>query len=315
MHIPDGFLDAKTSAATAIIAVIGVGFAIRQLRRTFPPRRVPLMGLAAAFIFTAQMLNFPVAGGTSGHLIGAVLAAVLLGPQAAVLVMTSVLILQCFLFADGGVTALGANIFNMAMVSPLVGYGIYRTVCRIMGNSLRSRLLATSFAAWCSTVAASITCAGQLALSGTVNWGIAFPAMANVHILIGVGESLITTLVVVAIAKSRPELLSETLQPNLKPKMRELIGYGLLVSAGMALFIAPFSSSLPDGLERVAERLGFEQQAVQNSFIPSPFPDYTIPGLPSAAASTVLTGLIGLFVAFGLAYLLARKLTPADSTK
>ena len=229
--------------------------------------------------------------------------------------MSSVLVLQCLLFADGGVTALGANVFNMGIVATIVGYGIYQLVRRFAGRNLRSRLLATAFAAWCSTVVASIACAGQLAWSGTVDWGIAFPAMANVHMLIGIGEALITTFVVPALAKARPELLSETLQPNLQPKLKELIGYGLLVSAGLAVFVAPFASSWPDGLERVAGAFGFESKAVQPSVIPSPLPDYSIPGLHSAIASTVLTGIIGLILAFFLAYLLARKLTPAESSE
>lgn len=129
---------------------------------------MPLIGLAAAFVFAAQMLNFPVAGGTSGHLIGGVLAAVLLGPSAAVVVLSSVLILQCLLFVDGGLTALGANIFSMALVAPVIGYGVYFVVRRAGGEGLRGRLLATGFAAWCSTVAASVVCAGELAASGTV---------------------------------------------------------------------------------------------------------------------------------------------------
>jgi cobalt/nickel transport system permease protein len=315
MHIPDGFLDAKTAIATAAISSIGVGIAIRQFHRTFPKHRVPMIGLAAAFIFAAQMLNFPVVGGTSGHLIGAVLAAVLLGPHAAVIVMTSVLLLQCLLFADGGVTALGANIFNMAIIATGIGYGIYWSVRRILGTSLRVRLLATGFAAWCSTVAASIACAGQLAASGTVDWRVAFPAMTNIHLLIGIGEALITTLVVAALAKMRPDLLSETARPNLKPRSRDLIGYGLLVCAGMALFIAPFVSSWPDGLERVAATLGFENMAATQPLLSSPLPGYTIPGLQSAVASTVLAGIIGLVGAFGLAYLLAWKLTPAQKSE
>jgi hypothetical protein len=109
MHIPDGFIDGKTAAATALLSAVGVGLALRQVRRRLAPRRVPLLGLAAAFLFAAQMVNFPVVGGTSGHLLGGVLAAALLGPSAAIVVLTTVLIVQCFLFADGGVLALGAN--------------------------------------------------------------------------------------------------------------------------------------------------------------------------------------------------------------
>src|SRR5512143_477384 len=126
MHIPDGFLDAKTAIATGGLALAGLGVALRQARLSLPPRRVPLLGLSAAFIFAAQMLNFPVAGGTSGHLIGGVLAAVLLGPSAAVLVLTCVLVVQCLMFADGGLLALGANVFNMGLASVVGGYLVYR---------------------------------------------------------------------------------------------------------------------------------------------------------------------------------------------
>ena len=125
MHISDGFLDAKTSVVTAALAVAGIAFALSEVKRSLPPRKMPLLGLAAAFIFAAQMLNFPVVAGSSGHLTGGALAAILLGPGPAVVVMCAVLILQCFLFADGGVTALGANLFNMAVVAPCVGYSVF----------------------------------------------------------------------------------------------------------------------------------------------------------------------------------------------
>src|SRR3990172_7730516 len=130
MHIPDGFIDGKTAGATTALSLAGVGLALRRVKRELPPRKVPLLGLAAAFLFAAQMLNFPVAAGTSGHLIGGVLVAALLGPSAAVVVVTTVLIVQCFLFADGGVSALGANVFNMALLGAVGGYAIYRLVRR-----------------------------------------------------------------------------------------------------------------------------------------------------------------------------------------
>src|SRR6185369_14245592 len=164
MHIPDGFLDTRTAATTAAISVCGLGFALRRVRLTLPPRRVPLLGLAAAFVFAAQMINFPVAGGTSGHLIGATLTAVLLGPSAAIVVISSVLIVQCLLFADGGILALGANILNLAMICGVVGWSIYHLVSRTFQGSF-GRILGASFAAWCGTVVASMVCAGELAAS------------------------------------------------------------------------------------------------------------------------------------------------------
>ncbi len=188
MHIPDGFLDAKTVVATAVLAVIGVGTAVRRAQTHLPPRRVPLLGLTAAFVFAAQMVNFPVAGGTSGHLVGGVLAAVLVGPSGAVVVMATVLIVQCLIFADGGVLALGANIFNMGIVGAVGGYAIYRAVYRVLGHD-SGRLVAVAFAAWCSVVLAAVMVAGELSLSGVVPWSVVLPAMTGVHMLIGVGEA------------------------------------------------------------------------------------------------------------------------------
>jgi len=315
MHVPDGFLDAKTAAGTAALSVIGLGVALRHLRKDFPRSRVPLIGLSAAFIFAAQMLNFPVMGGTSGHLVGGVLVAVLLGPHAAILVMSSVIILQCLLFADGGVTALGANVFNMAILAPGIGYMIYRSVKRMSGSNLRGRLLAAGFAAWCSTVAAAVACAGQLAFSGTVPWRIVFPAMTNLHMLIGLGEALITTLVIYALSRSHAGLFADEQQPAFQPRIRELIVYGLLISAGLAIFVAPFACPWPDGLERVAANLGFGTHDAGQPLIPSPLHDYTIPGIQSAVASTVLAGLIGIVVVFCLAYLLARRLAPSECSR
>jgi cobalt/nickel transport system permease protein len=313
MHIPDGFLDAKTAIATTALSAVGVSVALVHLRRTLPRSRVPLIGLAAAFIFAAQMLNFPVFGGTSGHLVGAVLAAVLLGPHAAVLIMSSVLLLQCLIFADGGVTALGANVFNMAVLAPGIGFAVYQLLRKIFGSSIRSRLFATAFAAWCSTVVAAIACAGELAMSGIVPWKIVIPAMTTIHMLIGAGEAMITTFIVFAVAKSRPEIFSEELQAGLQPRLREVLGYGLLIAIGLIIFVAPFASSWPDGLEMVAASLGFENHAASQALIPSPLFDYAIPGLDLPFLSTASAGLIGLLLAFGFAYLLARRLTPTET--
>jgi cobalt/nickel transport system permease protein len=316
MHIPDGFLDGKTAIVSAAIATVGLGVAIRHVQQTFSARRVPLIGLAAAFIFAAQMLNFPVAGGTSGHLIGAVLAAVILGPSAAVLVMSSVLILQCLMFADGGITALGANVFNMALAAPLIGYTIYRLVCRMLGGTFRAKLTGIAFASWCSTVIASIACAGELALSGTDRWNVVFTAMAGIHAIIGLGEAFITTLVIVSVARLRPELLQESAGLEARPAYGQLLTYGLIVVLGLVLFVAPFASAWPDGLEKVAEALGFSSAATQQALLNSPIPDYQIPGIGSSVISNILAGLLGTAIVFALSYVLARLLTSKpNSTK
>ncbi|MBK8229411.1 MAG: energy-coupling factor ABC transporter permease [Candidatus Eisenbacteria bacterium] len=315
MHIPDGFLDLKTTAVAGALSATGLAAALRRIRTHPPVRREPMIGLAAAFIFVAQMLNFPVLGGTSGHLIGGVLAAVVLGPEVAVVVMSCVLILQCLLFADGGLLALGANIWNLAIVAPTLGYAIHALTRRLLPG-LRGRLLATAFAAWCSVVFASISCAALLALSGAAPWRITLPAMVSVHMVIGFGEALITALVLAAVARTRPELLPEGESERAgADDTRRAIGYGLAVACGLAAFVAPFASPLPDGLERVAERLGFADRAATTPLHNSPFPDYLIPGANWSALSTVIAGLAGAAVAFAFAYLLARMLTPRSGSR
>jgi len=304
MHIPDGFLDGKTALATAALSAAGLGFALRQVRRELPPRRVPLLGLSAAFLFAAQMVNFPVAGGTSGHLIGGALVAALLGPSAAVVVVATVLIVQSFLFADGGVLALGANIFNMGLVATLGGYGVYRGAQTLLPGP-RGRVAALAFAGWCSSVLAAISCAGQLAWSGTVVWSVALPAMAGVHALIGLGEAAISALVLVAIARTRPDLLAAPADNTAPVRLREFVVYGLLVSLGMALFVAPFACRLPDGLATVAGRLGFETKALA-PILPAPAPDYQIPGLASPWLATAAAGVVGALVVFALAIWFSR---------
>lgn len=310
MHIPDGFLNAQTAVASAAVSVGGLGLALRHVRLRVAPARIPMIGLASAFVFAAQMLNFPVAAGTSGHLIGAVLAAVLLGPASAVLVMSTVLILQCLLFSDGGLTALGANLFNMALVAPVAGYGVYLVIRKMAGGSLRSRLLATAFAAWCSTVVAASSCAVQLAFSGAAHWKLVFPAMTGIHMVIGLGEAIITTMVVAAIARTRPELLSEETIGAGQGTGRNLMVFGLLISLGLVIFISPFASSMPDGLEKVATALGFEHQAAKSPALGAPMPDYSIPAVQSVATGTILAGLVGTVLAFVIAWLLARWLAP-----
>jgi len=314
MHIPDGFLSLPPASATVAASVSALWVALRRLRLGMPRRKIPLMGVTAAFLFTAQMLNFPVAGGTSGHLLGSVLAAILLGPSAAVVVMTAVLVVQCLLFADGGVVALGANVFNMAVVAVLGGFVVFRGMSRLLPGQ-RGFLAATAFGSWCSTVFASIFCAAELAWSGVAPWRTVFPAMAGVHMLVGLGEGLITTLVVVAIRRTRPELLELT-APSASPRPDRLaLAGGLVVTVGLLLFGLPLASSWPDGLERVAEGLGFAERAVRRPVLPAPLADYRLPGLGSATVATCAAGFVGTVIVFLLAYGLAAALTPRAASE
>ncbi|MFT3830239.1 MAG: energy-coupling factor ABC transporter permease [Opitutaceae bacterium] len=298
MHIPDGFLDPKTAATAAALATTGLSVALRQAKRELPPRQVPLLGLGAAFVFAAQLVNFPVAGGTSGHLIGGALIAALLGLPAAVIVMTTVLLAQCLLFADGGVAALGANAFNMALVAPAAGLAVYRALIRALPG-LRGRVAAMAFAGWCSTVASALACAGQLAWSGTVGWSVALPAMTGIHMLIGLGEGAISALAFAAVARARPELVGGAADGG-----RRFMRYGVLATLGVVVFAAPFACPWPDGLEAVAARLGFEHAA--RAAAPAPMPDYVFPWVGNEGLATALAGAVGAVVVFGLAVLLSR---------
>lgn len=206
MHIPDGFLTAPTWMTAWAVSIGGVGYSVRRTAVMLKDRMIPLMGVLSAFIFAAQMINFPVMSGTSGHLLGGVLAAVLLGPYGGSVVLTCVLTFQCLIFQDGGLTALGANVFNMAIAGTMIGYGVYR----FLADRLKIRgglISAAAAASWVSVVAASAFCAVELALSGTAPLGIVLPAMAGVHALIGIGEAVITASVIGMILKTRPDLM------------------------------------------------------------------------------------------------------------
>ena len=202
MHIPDGFLSPPVFISGWAISLGVLSYSQKKVRRYLKDKMVPLMGVMAAFIFAAQMLNFPVLGGTSGHLLGGVLAAVTLGPYAGAIVLSLVLFVQCLIFQDGGLLALGANIFNMAIVGTILSYYLY-----ILLRKAMPRLVAIFLASWLSVVIASFFCALELGLSGTSPFKVALPAMLFVHFFIGIGEAMITVLVLSFIFKVRPDLI------------------------------------------------------------------------------------------------------------
>jgi len=206
------------------------------------------------------------------------------------------------------VLALGANIFNMGILGAAGGYGIYRLVCAALPGT-RGRVAAIAFAAWCSTVMGAISCAGQLAWSGTVAWPAGFTAMATVHMLIGLGEGLISALAFLAIQRMRPELVSESGGPDQPGVWGEFTRYGLLAALGVAVFVAPFACPWPDGLEAVAAKLGFEHKAA-GRVLAAPASGYRVPGMRWSAGATAVAGAAGAVVAFALALLLARSLVP-----
>ena len=208
MHIPDGFLSPDVAAGTGVVAAGAVGYALRRADRTLDERAVPLLGVTGAFVFAAQMLDFPVAGGTSGHFLGAALAAVLLGPWTACLVLAVVLVMQAFVFADGGVTALGANMLNMGVVGALGAGLLLAAGRRVLPRTRGAFLGLVAVAAWLAVMAGATACSLELAASGTVPLGTVLPAMLGVHAVIGVGEAVVTVAAVSAILASRPDLIA-----------------------------------------------------------------------------------------------------------
>jgi len=209
MHIPDGFIDGPTSAVAGVVAAGAVGVSLRKAGEDVLESRAAMTGLVAAFVFAAQMLNFPVAGGTSGHLLGGLLAAVLVGPWLGSLAVTVVLVVQCLLFADGGVSALGLNIVNMAYVPAFVAYGLFLLARKILPSTRTGVLCATALAACASVVLAALAFVAEFAIGGTdaVSLTTVTTAMVSVHVLIGIGEAVITTLTIGAVLATRPDLV------------------------------------------------------------------------------------------------------------
>ena len=295
LHIPDGFLSLLVSLIAWIISITLVGYALRRVGQDLDERQVPMMGVLAAAIFAGQMLNFAVAGGTSGHLMGAALATILMGPWAAILIMTSVVSIQALIFQDGGLLVLGANIFNMAIVGVAVSYMVYQTILKITGNTRKGMLVGGFSAAWLSIVIASLSVAIQLAASGTSPARLAIPAMASVHTLIGIGEGLITMGALTFLLSARPDLVQLEKKNLAGSRFVWVIGFLLAVALVIA---APLASTRPDGLEWVAMQGGFIDKV--QAPIYQIMPDYLLPGVANESVATIAAGLLGILIVFGV---------------
>jgi len=301
MHIPDGFLSLAVAIIFWVLTVSAVGYALSRVRSELNERQVPVMGVLAAVIFAGQMLNFSVSGGTSGHLLGAALAVILLGPWPALLVMTCVVSVQALIFQDGGLLALGANIFNMGIVGVFVAWGVYKLVRKITPDTRWSLLLAGFLAAWCSIEIASLVAALQLAASGTSPSNVAIPAMGGIHAIIGIGEGLITLGALAFLMAARPGLLTGT---GAEKSESSLVWAGGLVMAVLLTIFSPLASAHPDGLEWVAEKTGFLDAAQSSSY--EIIPDYAIPGISNEVLATILAGIAGVAIVAGAAWLVTR---------
>ncbi|MFJ5519805.1 energy-coupling factor ABC transporter permease [Streptomyces griseoluteus] len=321
MHVPDGFIDAPTSAVTGVVAAGALAVSLRGARRELDERTAPLAGLVAAFIFAVQMLNFPVAAGTSGHLLGGALAAILVGPCTAVLCVSVVLLMQGVLFADGGLTALGVNITDMAIVTTVVAYAVFKGLLAVLPRSRRSITAASFVAALLSVPAAAVVFTLIYAVGGTTDVSIVkvATAMIGVHVLIGIGEAVITALTVAAVVAVRPDLVHGARGLRQKLRLRvngELVDApdsapvpaaartsrrtlwitGLVTSLVLAGFVSFYASANPDGLEKVAHDKGIDKKTEPHHSSDSPLADYGVKDVANARLSGGLAGVIGVGV-------------------
>ncbi|MGW6709955.1 energy-coupling factor ABC transporter permease [Streptomyces sp. NPDC054956] len=321
MHVPDGFIDAPVSIAAGVAAAGAVAVSLRGARRELDERTAPLAGLVAAFIFAVQMLNFPVAAGTSGHLLGGALAAILVGPCTGVLCVSVVLLMQGVLFADGGLTALGVNVWTMAVVTVVVAYAVFRGLVKLLPRGRRSVTAGAFAGALLSVPAAAAMFTVFYALGGTtdVPLGKVFGAMVGVHVLIGLGEAAITAATVGAVIAVRPDLVHGARGLSTPLKLRvdgELVDApaapaaapvslaarstkpvwitGLVTALALAGFVSFYASASPDGLEKVAADKGIDQNVKEHAAADSPLADYSVKDVSDARLSGGLAGVIGV---------------------
>ncbi|MFI1647679.1 energy-coupling factor ABC transporter permease [Streptomyces avidinii] len=322
MHVPDGFINAPVSVAAGVVAAAAVAVSLRGARRELDERTAPLAGLVAAFIFAVQMLNFPVAAGTSGHLLGGALAAILVGPYTGVLCVSVVLLMQGILFADGGLTALGVNVTVMGVVTVVVAYAIFRGLLGILPPTRRSVTVAAFTGALLSVPAAAAAFTAVYAVGGTtdVPIGKVITAMVGVHVLIGIGEAAITAATVGAVIAVRPDLVHGARGLTAPLKLRvdgELVDApaaaavpatagagstkkvwvtGLVAALVLAGFVSFYASADPDGLEKVAADKGIDEKVEEHAAADSPLADYSVKDVDDARLSGGLAGVIGVGV-------------------
>ncbi|MFI2348377.1 energy-coupling factor ABC transporter permease [Streptomyces sp. NPDC019443] len=349
MHVPDGFINAPVSVAAGVAAAGAVAVSLRGARRELgaspvalagAERTAPLAGLVAAFIFAVQMLNFPVAAGTSGHLLGGALAAILVGPYTGVLCIAVVLLMQGILFADGGLTALGVNITVMGVVTVVVAYALFRGLVKVLPRTRRSITVASFVAALASVPAAAGAFTLIYAIGGTTNVpvGKVLTAMVGVHVLIGIGEAVITMLTVGAVIAVRPDLVygARGLSTPLKLRVggelvdaepaaapapapvaarspKKVWATGLVTALVLAGFVSFYASASPDGLERVATDQGIDKNVEEHAAVGSPLADYGVKDVSNARISGGLAGVIGVgatvVVGSGVFYAVRRRRT------
>jgi cobalt/nickel transport system permease protein len=309
MHAPDGFLNAATAVATGAASAGTLGVAIRRAGRSLEDRQIPLAGLAAAFVFAAQMVNFPVAAGTTGHLLGGALVAVLLGPMMGALVVGIVVVLQALAFADGGLTALGYNVLNMAIVTSFGGWALFLVIRRLMPRSAAGVAAAAGIAAAGSVVlsAAAFSLEWLVGATAPVPFDTVFGAMVGVHLLIGIGEGVITAMALGAVLAVRPDLVHgaqhlapEQLADRSRLRSRTLVIAGVGVALVVAAVVSQFAADAPDGLERVAIDTGFAESGGNSALDGALFSDYATAGVDDPELSLAVAGIAGVVLSLAV---------------
>lgn len=318
MHIRDGFLTPDVCIGTGVIALGALAFSVRQLKTSLADRTVPLTGMTASLIFAGQMVNFALPGmPVSGHLLGGVLASAILGPWAGCLAISLVLFIQLALFYDGGWTVLGANIVNMGVVGAWGGYAVYSAIRGLIGTNRSGTLLAAFLASWLSVLAAAAVFCLEFWLSHRgkpYNFSQVFGWMVFLHCLIGIGEGVITSLVLSFVLVQRPDLLQvPSSSQTVVSGVGRFMAAGIVAALAVAAFLAPFASEHPDGLEAVAEKTEFLDLSQVTKVLM--LEDYAIPALKQWPAISVATaGIIGtvvvLLAGWGLSRILRRSNRP-----
>ena len=293
MHVPDGFMNVTMSAATGVISFGTLWAYIRSAKDLIADKFIALTGMMSALIFVLQMINFPVAAGTSGHLLGGALAVIVLGPRLGLICLSVVVIIQSLLFADGGLSALGVNVLNMAIVTSATSWFIVKYWIKFIGKNKTSIVTVSVLAGILSVVFSSIAFTIQYAIGGTISIpvGTVLVAMVSTHLIIGLGEGIITALIITLLMRVRPDLVYAYDRSD--ENTTKVSFYGLFIILILLLsLITPFASSSPDGLESVAEEFGF----TQTEGVVLLLDDYGINAINNNFLSTILSAILGVTV-------------------
>ena len=304
MHVPDGFINAQVSAATGVISLGTLWVYIRNAKNLVADRLIALTGMMSALIFVLQMINFPIAAGTSGHLLGGALAVIVLGPSLGVICISIVVVIQSLLFADGGLSALGVNVLNMAIITSLTGWLIITSWKKLFGDSRFSLISGSVIAGLLSVVFSSIAFVLEYAIGGTVSvpLGSVFIAMISTHLFIGLGEGIITAIIISLLLRVRSDLVYVNTKKNKSNSLSTSYGIFIILILSLTL-ITPYASSDPDGLESVATEFGFEE----TDGLVLLLKDYGISSINNNFLSTTLSALLGILTIAGMGTLFFRN--------